>query len=143
MSRFVLLYHNCPPTYPRPSHWDLMLESGDLLRTWALEKLPCGWRETQSLTQSKYPHCPALAAHNEVVAEQLADHRREYLEFEGDLTGNRGSVIRVAAGTYEVVAESPNQFEIVVIVDCISREIRLTRSDSETTQWRLALQVSP
>lgn len=30
--------------------------------------------------------------------ERLADHRREYLEFEGEISGGRGRVKRVAAG---------------------------------------------
>jgi hypothetical protein len=142
MPRFVLLYHDCPPKYSRPSHWDLMLETGNLLRTWALEKLPYDWSDAQALTHSKDPHCPALAESNHVAAEQLADHRKDYLEFEGDLTGDRGRVIRIAAGTYEIVAESANGFEIVTIDDNISRQIRLTRLDAESTQWRLGLQVT-
>jgi len=33
-------------------------------------------------------------------AEQIGDHRWRYLTYEGDLTGGRGAVERVAAGTW-------------------------------------------
>ena len=35
MPRYVILQHDTPPGYPRPLHWDLMLEQGRTLRTWA------------------------------------------------------------------------------------------------------------
>ncbi|MBN8644535.1 MAG: hypothetical protein J0L61_04755 [Planctomycetes bacterium] len=34
------------------------------------------------------------------TAERLADHRRLYLWFEGEISGNRGRVFRVAAGLW-------------------------------------------
>lgn len=37
-------------------------------------------------------------------AERLADHRREYLEYEGPISGGRGGVRRVASGECEVEA---------------------------------------
>jgi hypothetical protein len=37
-------------------------------------------------------------------AERIADHRRAYLEFEGELGGGRGRVRRVARGTVRVAA---------------------------------------
>ena len=96
MPRFVLLYHDCPPNYPRPSHWDLMLEAGDTLRTWALEQLPRDWHAVQLLTSKRVFHIVlAVAESNEVAAEELGDHRRDYLEYEGEVSDNRGRVIRV------------------------------------------------
>lgn len=38
-------------------------------------------------------------------AERMKDHRRVYLEFEGELTGGRGDVRRVAAGDVESLGE--------------------------------------
>jgi len=38
----------------------------------------------------------------EVVLERLADHRKAYLTFEGEISGGRGSVRRVAQGLCEV-----------------------------------------
>jgi hypothetical protein len=101
MPRFVLLYHECPPDYVRSSHWDLMFEVGDVLRTWAVEKLPRDWRAAWERTAEVAADCPPLADFNLVAAEKLDDHRLDYLTEEGPLNGNRGSVRRIDAGTYE------------------------------------------
>jgi hypothetical protein len=125
MSRFVLLYHDCPPDYVRPSHWDLMLESGDVLRTWALERLPRGWDEWRKRTAEQHPACAALADADEVAVEPLGDHRREYLEFEGEVSGGRGSVIRVARGEYVIEEEPAGAWLVSLREDGVSRTIRL------------------
>jgi hypothetical protein len=83
MPRFVILRHETPPGYARATHWDLMLECAGVLRTWALPEPPS-------------PDC-------ELVAEELPDHRLAYLDYEGDVSGNRGRVTRWDAGTYEVL----------------------------------------
>src|SRR5262249_34007473 len=101
MPRFVLLYHDCPAGYERPSPWDFMLEPGDVLCTWALEQLPCDWPLAHSLTAAVHPNCPAIARSSEVAAVRLGDHRRDYLELEGPLSRGRGTVVRAAAGVYE------------------------------------------
>jgi len=78
MPRFVLLEHNW-----NGLHWDLMLESGDVLRTWAIDA--------------------PIVAGQELPARALLDHRRIYLEYEGELSGNRGRVRRVDAGTFRIL----------------------------------------
>ncbi len=83
MPRFVVLRHETPPGHERPTHWDFMLEAGGVLRTWALAEAPCRGRA--------------------IAAEELAEHRLAYLEYEGDVSGGRGSVVRWDAGTYEVL----------------------------------------
>ncbi|NUQ64853.1 MAG: hypothetical protein HUU20_20510 [Pirellulales bacterium] len=70
MPRFVVLEHDSP----RGLHWDFMLESGDALATWAL------------------PEPPDAAA--ELAAESLPDHRPAYLDYEGPIASNRGTVRR-------------------------------------------------
>ena len=40
MPRYVILRHEMPADSPRPAHWDLMLETGTVLATWALDALP-------------------------------------------------------------------------------------------------------
>jgi len=86
MPRFVILRHDCPPGYQRPTHWDLMLECGDALRSWAL------------------PIEPSAGA--SMTAEALADHRLAYLDYEGPLTHDRGAVARIDAGNYQIERES-------------------------------------
>jgi hypothetical protein len=83
MPRFVILRHETPPGFARPTHWDFMLECGGALRTWALGEAPS-------------PGC-------EIVAEELPDHRLTYLDYEGEVSCGRGIVTRWDAGTYEIV----------------------------------------
>jgi hypothetical protein len=75
MPRFVLLEHRWNGV-----HWDFMLEHGEVLRTWAID-------------------APVLP-HADLPARALPDHRRIYLEYEGEISGQRGTVRRVAAGSY-------------------------------------------
>lgn len=124
MARFVLLYHDCPPGYVRASHWDLMLESGDMLRTWALDRLPRSWEEWRARTAERFPNCAAHADGEEVAAAALGDHRREYLEFEGEVSGGRGSVVRVASGVYEIGEEARTQL-VALREGAVTRRVRL------------------
>lgn len=135
MPRFVLLYHDCPSNYERASHWDFMLESGDVLRTWALERLPHDWQAAFTRTSAVHPNCPSLAADNTVAAVQLGDHRRDYLELEGLLSGNRGTVMRVAAGTYRSEYEAPGDWRVVLTGDVLAARAQFTQSEADDGHW--------
>ena len=75
MPRYVILEHDHPAL-----HWDFMLEAGDVLKTWRLAA----------------PPRPGGA----VAAEPSFDHRRTYLDYEGPVSGGRGTVTRWDAGTF-------------------------------------------
>jgi hypothetical protein len=137
MPRFVLLYHECPPNYERPSHWDLMLESGATLRTWALERLPRDWRAIQSLTAKTYPTCASIAQSNAVAAAELGTHRPDYLQLEGPLSGDRGTVIRVAAGSYRSEIEQPDRWRVALAGNELTGYLTLTRLVPDSSQWTL------
>jgi hypothetical protein len=81
MPRFVILCHQSP----RGVHFDLMLEAGDVLKTWAL------------------PDSPQPGV--EIECKSLGDHRVAYLDYEGPIAGNRGSVTRSDQGTYQTVEQ--------------------------------------
>jgi len=72
--RFAILTHDHPFL-----HWDLLLECGEICRSWRLLTPPD--------TSGPIP------------AETLPDHRVFYLEYEGPVTGNRGTVTRWDAGS--------------------------------------------
>jgi|SRR6516164_6688532 hypothetical protein len=76
MPRFVILEHDHPVL-----HWDLMLECGDVLKTWRLAAAPV-------------PDLPTRA-------EATSDHRLIYLDYEGPVSRGRGQVSRWDAGVYE------------------------------------------
>jgi hypothetical protein len=142
MPRFVLLYHACPPGYVRPSHWDLMLESGDMLRAWALAQLPRDWDAAHIRTVERDSECPPLAAGSEVEMTQLAEHRREYLDYEGDLSRQRGRVIRVAAGVYRTNGESADCCEYLLEGDTVSGALKLRRVNDSANRWTLSCDVA-
>lgn len=74
-ARFVVLEHRWNGV-----HWDFMLERGGTLRTWALDA--------------------PIVEGEERPARALPDHRMAYLEYEGPISGDRGSVSRVDEGVY-------------------------------------------
>ncbi len=137
MLRFVLLYHDCPTNFGRPSHWDLMFESGEVLRTWAIERLPCDWQIAHQHTAAKYPLCGSIAQGHVVPATKLADHRRDYLELEGPLSGDRGYVVRITSGTYRIQLETAEHWQLTLTGPQISGPLKLTRTSAEGTQWSL------
>jgi len=49
------------------------------------------------------------AASHGFEAERIADHRRMYLEYEGEISGGRGEVERVARGSCEILDEGPSR----------------------------------
>src|SRR5262245_22157335 len=83
MPRFVILEHDHPEL-----HWDLMLETGAALRTWRLANPPVT------------PEGP-VATGPPIAVVPLGDHRLDYLDYEGPVSGNRGVVKRWDRGDYE------------------------------------------
>jgi hypothetical protein len=114
-----------------------MLESGGVLRTWALERLPHVWQAAHTRTIAGNPNCPTLSAESTVVAMRLGDHRLAYLEKEGPLSGDRGTVVRVAAGTYHSEHESPQDWRVMFTSDDVSPIARLTHSATDSARWTL------
>jgi hypothetical protein len=82
--RFVILEHDHPFL-----HWDLMLEVGEVLRTWRLLEAP--------------------AAGKRIAVESLGDHRKAYLDYEGSVSGGRGVVRRWDQGEVEWLEAGPER----------------------------------
>src|SRR5438105_1964279 len=102
MPRFVLLAHDHPFV-----HWDLMLEAGSALRTWRLHALPR----------------VGIA----VVAESLGEHRLAYLDYEGPVSGGRGTVKRVDSGDFEWVVNELDCVELRITGNQLRGRLRLAR----------------
>jgi hypothetical protein len=88
-ARFVILHHRLDDG----EHWDLMLEHGEVLLTWQLLREPVD------------------AASLPIPARRIGDHRKAYLEYEGPVSGGRGTVRRVDAGTLEIEKASENRLQ--------------------------------
>lgn len=44
-------------------------------------------------------------------AVRIADHRYSYLDYEGEVSGGRGTVLRIASGRVRIIEHSPLHFE--------------------------------
>jgi myo-inositol-1(or 4)-monophosphatase len=85
--RYAILEHDWPAR-----HWDLFLEAGGVLRAWRLLAEP-----TPGAT---------------VPAEPAADHRLTYLDYEGPVSGNRGTVTRRDSGVFEWIEDRPGRIVV-------------------------------
>lgn len=76
-------------------HFDLMYETsaGSMLQTWRLEQWPIF--DAQEATR-------------------IRDHRRAYLEFQGDIGDGRGAVVRVDEGTCEIQQADADQIIVTL-----------------------------
>ncbi len=90
MMRFVVLRHETRDGV----HWDLMLDRGAVLATWRLAE------------------APSSDGGAVIEAERIGDHRRSYLEYEGPVSRDRGTVRRLDAGEYRLVRESLAELEV-------------------------------
>ncbi|MDR2115390.1 MAG: hypothetical protein LBP87_03305 [Planctomycetaceae bacterium] len=88
LRRFVVLFHE----HPDGDHWDFMLETEIALTTWAVppQQLPLQSFECQ--------------------VKKLPDHRRYYLDYEGEISNHRGFVRQLDSGTYQI--EKPQHFRL-------------------------------
>lgn len=109
--RFVVLQHDYPFL-----HWDLLLEAGDVLKSWRLLR----------------PVSTGLW----IPAESLPDHRSKYLDYEGPVSGDRGSVKRVMAGHFEQVSADDEVIEYK-FSDCELKSGCCRTVDSQV-EWRFS-----
>ncbi len=121
MPRFVILRHEMPPERDRRTHFDLMLEAEGALRTWSILELPA----TDKLIQ----------------AEALPDHRLSYLDYEGPVSDNRGSVSRVEAGEYEVLEESAGLMRVSLAGNVLRGNLELRQEEGSAAQWTARFQA--
>ena len=115
MPRYVILHHVTPSHSERLTHWDFMLESHGVLRTWVLEQPP---RMGQSM-----------------VAHALPDHRIEYLTYEGPVSGERGHVTRWDRGDCTSLNDQDGYVVVELRGDRLRCELALTRDRDHTQRW--------
>ena len=113
--RFVVLRHDVPPGAARSSHWDFMLDIGAALRTWALASEP--------------------AVGVPISAQALADHRLAYLDYQGAVSGDRGTVSQWDAGQYSVIEESPGLVVLNLAGKRLHGQVRMTRQEPSADHW--------
>jgi hypothetical protein len=117
MPRFVILEHDHPTL-----HWDLMLEDGASLRTWRLAQAPAN---------------PNSLIH----ATALPPHRLAYLDYEGPVSGNRGTETRWDRGDYELLtADTVDTLLVALRGERIHGRARLALISGD--DWLFTLQAT-
>ena len=115
LRRYVILRHDLPPHASLPGHWDLMLETNGVLATWAVAEEPVPGRR--------------------IAAERLADHRLDYLELEGPVSGDRGHVTRWDAGAYRTESQSSAAWRVRVRGNRLDGQIALEIAGDQPRYW--------
>jgi hypothetical protein len=116
MPRYVILHHQTGPDYDRPMHWDFMLESHGVLRAWALAQPP--------------EIGPAI------IGQALPDHRIEYLEYEGPVSGNRGHVGQWDRGDYSLAEQSRDRLVVQLRGRQLTCQVTIERDRENADGWR-------
>lgn len=121
MPRFVILHHTMPAKSNRPSHWDFMLEEGDILRTWAL------------------PDEPSRVVNQ--LATRLPDHRLDYLTYEGPVSNGRGRVAQWDTGLYHTLEETSAGRCVALAGNRLQTTVRLEQlfddRSRDAQRWRV------
>jgi hypothetical protein len=87
--RFVIHKH----TLGNETHWDLMIEQGDVLKTWRLENPP------EKLAKEKTKATP------------IFDHDKKFLTYQGPVNNGKGTVEIVDEGTCTVENDMKINFD--------------------------------
>ena len=120
MPRFAILTHDHPSL-----HWDFLLEQGESCLTWRLLKAP--------------------DSTGSIPAEAITDHRLMYLDYEGPVSGNRGTVTQWDAGTFEWLTppEPPvsddDHCEVRLSSQRFSGIARLGRCEDGALAWKFVI----
>jgi hypothetical protein len=95
-----------------------MLDLGEALATWQLTSDPAALAD------------PALT--DAIPARRIGDHRRAYLDYEGPVSGDRGSVTRIEKGTYELIGHFPCGWTLRLSGALLNGEFNLSATTPDT-----------
>jgi hypothetical protein len=86
-----------------------------VLRTWALSEPP--------------------RPGGEIEAAPLPDHRLAYLDYEGPISGDRGTVARWDRGEYAVLRQTARQWVLSLAGEKLRGTITLSRPAADAGKW--------
>ena len=103
--RFTILEH----IHPAETHWDLLLQrpGTETLATWSISVPPEDFLKFSG------------------KAMRIQDHRKIYLDYEGEISGGRGEVRRWDTGTYTLLADGEKTWEILLCGERIAGKVSL------------------
>lgn len=111
--RFVVLFHSHPV---EDDHYDLMIDSDEGLLTWRVPIQP-----------------ESISTQIEIV--RLSIHRRDYLDYEGPVSKNRGHVTRYDTGRCIVLSESAESLAIEFEGKKLVGHVDLRQSTNDKSIW--------
>jgi hypothetical protein len=112
---------NAADDVSRGDHYDWMFEVQGQLLSWASERLA--------------PPDQAAA----VPAILLAPHRLIYLDYQGAVSGNRGTVRRIEAGSHRLIDSTADRYRFALSGGrCGTLAIYRTARDSSSEAWRIS-----
>lgn len=115
MPRFVIQMHQ---RQDQPTHWDLMLEKDDVLKTFRM------------------PMAPESIAGQAAEVILIKDHPLRFLTYQGPVNQGQGQVRIVEAGTYKTIDYATDYWTIELHGGCIKGKFRLKHDHGET--WHLS-----
>lgn len=113
--RFVVQHHVIGPD----SHYDLMIEEGDTLATWRL------------------PVALSQIGDQPTAAERIGPHRRAYLDYEGPVSGDRGSVRIHERGVCLLLACGDDRWEVEFDGARTRARVTLQRLAAAESAWSI------
>jgi hypothetical protein len=111
---FVLHFHETTE-----NHYDLMIEQGQELLSWRINDIE------------------HLGDNRGVPCVRITNHRKEYLSYEGPVSGNRGTVRLYDSGLYTVLRWELNIIMLEMKGERISGILTITDPDSASGSCRL------
>lgn len=101
-------------------HFDIMFEWGDVLKTYQIKNIE------------------DLLNGNQVDAINIQDHRLIYLDYEGEISNNRGFVKIFDKGEYsQEKFENHNKMEFKVKGNIISGTLSFLLTDKDSKLWKV------
>jgi bifunctional non-homologous end joining protein LigD len=113
VAKFVIQEH----ARPDGVHWDLMLESAQILQTYRLD-IPPGDMLTTKAT-----------------AVRIFDHPLRFLTYQGSVDQGKGSVRIAESGTYQVLGESDRVRQLQINGKTLKGKFTLTHIDGN--RWEI------
>jgi hypothetical protein len=111
--RFVIHKH----TRGQDVHWDFMLELGESLQTYRLDK------------------SPEEVLHQTANAVRIFDHPLKFLTYQGPVNKGRGTVRLTEAGTYQIIHQERNRIKLNLSGQILKGKFTLTHI--KNNDWQL------